>query len=487
MDQHLTQISRVSSESRASSFDREDDKPDLVIDIFDFDKWIEENHLEEIKDCLLDYHMNTLDNLDLYSKDALKMMDDERIKNKPHLLPILMASVIQLQNLKVPTTKSPPSRKQRDSKSRRSSRSRRASQTPFAMTIVEDLQLADAWNNDTMERRLSLMTERSTGKRVNFAADRTKSLGGAGAAPPQGVHAALSGLNIRECKRSKFRMNSIDAYPQTIMHSLRTGNTVKRNTISHTAWIINICLYVVLILYIYAAFIAQEDIAPSLLFLIMLIVIWVVYSLEWISQMVSNSWKPPDAVGDGAMYDIERISKEVGALIGVKPSIKWNVKCYHPNTETDQSGRSGGRVETLEKSKEYGYTTVKDVSPEFPQSILSESAFTTLTIYKTFQFDNPLTKNDYYHRAELFRGDHDNEDEFQYFGHWMELPKWMGDAKRTANVVVQRDKEQSVGFVSKGYLALFSCLMCSACYRAYARKRVETQNVEYIVLKEISL
>ena len=85
---------------------------------FNFSSWIIKNELINIKECLIEYDMNTLNNLDMNSNNFGKLISDKRILTKPHLIQRLVSSILLLKKEKEKETpKGIEKRKELESKS----------------------------------------------------------------------------------------------------------------------------------------------------------------------------------------------------------------------------------------------------------------------------------------------------------------------------------------------------------------------------------
>ena len=69
------------------------------IDTFNFDEWIIKNKLFDIKQCLIDYNMNTLNNLDM-NDNFSKLIYDKRMVTKYNLFQRLVSSMVSLKNIR---------------------------------------------------------------------------------------------------------------------------------------------------------------------------------------------------------------------------------------------------------------------------------------------------------------------------------------------------------------------------------------------------
>eukprot|EP01083_Nonionella_stella_P116474 346107_1 len=455
---------------------------------FDFDKWITDNQLTEIKDCLKDYNMTTLDNLDLNSSNALNMMRDERLKKKPQLIPILMSRIIELR-IALPSMASSeqpePSMTMSHTQSALSVPTQRNSpQTP----PISPLSAASKPFFAPMPTALTMLTlDERRSLRVGDKESR------AHAHTMTGINIALSGLNINNCTRSNFDMNSIETYSKGSTSKMTDALETESIQSHHNAtslraiWVLNVSFYVFMILFICFYLIQMQNV--SWFFVGFMCVAWCLYTFEWAQWMLLNSdqLKQP---ADLMIYDKAMVCEEVKRLIQETPIIKWRVRCYHTKKQNEID-----RVETLRKDTIYSFTSWNDISSAFPSERLDGSALMKLTIHKTFSFVNETIKDDYYHRAEVFRVDNDNEDEDQCFEQWIELQGWLGHKftseaykQRSAQILVKSDTNDNMySRISKLWFTLFSCLMCSACYRVYCARKMKIEHIEYVIRKEISL
>ena len=66
-------------------------------DIFDFDSWIIDNNLNDIKQCFIDYSMINLETLKLTNPNFAKLTGDKRVLEKPLLFQHIVNGIQSLE------------------------------------------------------------------------------------------------------------------------------------------------------------------------------------------------------------------------------------------------------------------------------------------------------------------------------------------------------------------------------------------------------
>ena len=79
---------------------------------FNFDKFMQQNGLNQVKDIFIKYDLNTLNNLDMNSPNFVKFMSDTGMMTKQHLIPKILQSILSLQQLRKQQAVRPTARTQ---------------------------------------------------------------------------------------------------------------------------------------------------------------------------------------------------------------------------------------------------------------------------------------------------------------------------------------------------------------------------------------
>ena len=132
-----------------------------------------------------------------------------------------------------------------------------------------------------------------------------------------------------------------------------------------------------------------------------MVIAWCLYSMEWyFFSSISGSLK--------SIKSKDEIAKYLEEMRNIRPVIKWNVQCFH--FELDPDDESIKEV-THQESMEYDFNLHRDDSIEFA---LSHFELTKLSLFKTFDFADNETKNDYEAKFKEFVDANKNADEYQH-------------------------------------------------------------------------
>eukprot|EP01084_Bolivina_argentea_P284565 487749_1 len=199
------------------------------------------------------------------------------------------------------------------------------------------------------------------------------------------------------------------------------------------------------------------------------VICWVFYTAEWTKSSTFECLKH--------LFDAEYVVNKIKQLQQCTPNILWNIECYHIVTSRGPSPaqRRNKKVVTHRVSMKYEFDSWKDVSAEIGN--LENYPLITLKLLSKFNCGNDYSLNNYNNTKKLFKTEND-KDKKQTFKEQMIL-----NEKYDTFMLVETQPGGRSQWINSICFAVFSCLLCSVCYRHWLKK--QTTPKEYILQKEI--
>ena len=193
------------------------------------------------------------------------------------------------------------------------------------------------------------------------------------------------------------------------------------------------------------------------------------YTFEWLGSETFQCLKH--------VRNAEYVMNKINRLQRRKPNILWNIECYHvvKSGGPSPATRKTKRVVTHRAKKTYEYASWKDVSAGIGS--LEQFALVQLKLSTSFTCGNGDTMKDFEAAKRKFKKDND-KDKRQTFSERMDLRE-----EYDAYMLVETGPGGKSKWVDSWIYAMFSCFLCSACYREWLMKR--TVSKQYTVQKEI--
>ena len=187
--------------------------------------------------------------------------------------------------------------------------------------------------------------------------------------------------------------------------------------------------------------------------------LWLFYTREWASSETIACLRH--------VCDARSIAQKLQRLQASRPIVEWKVECYH-------TVRSGGpspaqkrtkRVVTHRAKKQYAYDECSDISLRVEDLRLEEHPLVTLRIEKGFGFGDAETQRHFEREKSEFKKKN-NTDRHQTFTESMRLSEAFD-----VHQLVEAPGGRSF-FIEHRWAVLFSCLLCSPCYREWIKKKI---------------
>ena len=287
-----------------------------------------------------------------------------------------------------------------------------------------------------------------------------------------------------EIKRTYTKM---DKLPQNFKQTIIDGTYDKRINMEEgqgyingckqngnwCSWIWVLCIYMSLILLIIYS-IKNPSNNSHYLLLIPLFGGWIIYTIEWYFLSSTSSY----------LEHIESkhdVIKMVNNLTSSEPEILWILQCYH----YEKGGHDGNQqIKKITKKiqQKYKYNQCRDRSIKL---LINKYRLTKLTMFKTFEFADNETRKDYDEKFNKFC-EENKSDNYQHVDIIMKLngfkPRVLVD-----NIGINNNDnlDKQSKFWNVKWFNIFSCLLCSPCYRTQFNSK--TGYKSYIIQKEITI